>query len=345
MLRRRGSARRGRARVSRLPSRVARGGGPAAGDEDAVVGERGDAVRADAAVGLAGLEHAVAVGVVRVGGEAVDDAGLAPARVDPRHGAGGAHARGTLAAEEARAGAAAAGLGHVEVAGGREVEVAWTAQAPVADLLDGHRLAVDDRAAQCGDGCENRQLGPDCACSSSCGCPARPSQTTAPESRGAARAVGARRRGRHRKGGCGGGRVWPTRVSRLASSRRRCARGGGGRSCRPSATSRMMPPAKPAPIAAEAQSKPSLTLCTTGAAGSMTTLLGGLRVDRRGGRARRHGGEGEDHEADEDQAGDAVRDLHDGLLPRRSWVDADDALWGRYTRGRLTVYSRARFGK
>jgi hypothetical protein len=46
--------------------------------------------------------------------------------------------------------------------------------------------------------------------------------------------------------------------------------------------------------------------------------VGWLRVTRRRHRAGRGGGEGEDGEADQDQAGDAAGDVHDGLLPRRS---------------------------
>ena len=66
-----------------------------------MVGERGDAVRADPAVALARLERAVAVSVVGVRREAVHDPGLLPMLGDPGHRGGGAHARRPLAADEA----------------------------------------------------------------------------------------------------------------------------------------------------------------------------------------------------------------------------------------------------
>ena len=104
----------------------------------------------------------------------------------------------------------------------------------------------------------------------------------------------------------------------------------------PHEISRMMPPAMPAPIAAEAQSNPSSTLCTTGDAGSTD----GTRGVGRGRAGARHGrGERQDREANEDQAGDAVRHLHDGLLSRRSGVNAGTVLEARYTAGRRPVYS------
>ena len=73
--------------------------------------------------------------------------------------------------------------------------------------------------------------------------------------------------------------------------------------------SRMRLPAAPAPMAAEAQSKPSSTLCTTGAvSGSMAT--GPLPLeDRRVGHGPRAGGGGGERPGDErggGEAGDAV---------------------------------------
>ena len=126
-----------------------------------------------------------------------------------------------------------------------------------------------------------------------------------------------------------GGRASVASESR-ASARRRCARGGGGTWCRPTPMSRMSRRrcrrrSRPTPSRSR-----SSTLCTTGAgAGSMTTGSPGCAASRRRGpRARDGGGERRGDEADGGQAGDAVRDLHDGLLSRRSGVDADDALQG-----------------
>ena len=79
---------------------------PAIGDEDLVRTEHRDAVRADG------------VGVVRrvgVRGEALDDPRLLAPPVDLRHCARGAHARGTLTADEARPAATPAGLRHEQV--------------------------------------------------------------------------------------------------------------------------------------------------------------------------------------------------------------------------------------
>src|SRR3954452_9217020 len=112
----------------------------------------------------------------------------------------------------------------------------------------------------------------------------------------------------------------------------------------PQPMSRMIPPANPAPIAAEArwggglgdpppadeQDDPAGEPGADRRGGPVEALVDALhdgrlgrdrpggRVGRRGPRARHGGGEGEDGEADQDQAGDAVRDLHDGLLSRRS---------------------------
>lgn len=79
----------------------------------------------------------------------------------------------------------------------------------------------------------------------------------------------------------------------------------------------MRPPAVPAPMAVEAQSKPSSTLCTTGGAGSTD----GTGVSIGAGRALAAGGERPGDDAGGGATGYALRDLHDGLLPRRSGVN------------------------
>jgi hypothetical protein len=99
--------------------------GAAVGDEHLVGAQDGDAVRADA-VAVAGR-----VGHRR---QPADDPVLVAAAVDLGDRAGRAHARRSLAAEEAQVAAAAARLGHEQVAARAERKV------PRAVVPAGHHL-------------------------------------------------------------------------------------------------------------------------------------------------------------------------------------------------------------
>src|SRR4051794_13639636 len=108
----------------------------------------------------------------------------------------------------------------------------------------------------------------------------------------------------------------------------------------PHAMSRIIPPANPAPIAAEPQSNPVSTLCTTGASGSTTTRSAGA-ASGAAGRALATG-------AASARTARAIRTrrvMRFETFMTASFrggrgVDAEDALGGRSTAGLFSVDAR-----